>query len=429
MIERLRPNLDAVYELFDSDLQPMLEPAPTALGRRLSDIFSTSSNAAQALTRTIQTGETSWLAIAGLRILLLPIGAGEDDARLALAVGASELMLTGDDDARLTERLERIGSAIRAATEHEISTSARLADERQRSRRLEAALRFVPYLSGCPSERDSFSALVHAAAVWYDLDARIYRRDLADVFRLEAWAPGARIDDAPRQFSASLVRDQDGVCVRLSSWIELEQFGWPETVSEVTLVPIGSVSRPTYLVALTGEVTAEAEAVFSALAHVYAACLERYTTQRLQALERWLTDRMLADDESMAVVLTNLLADVGRSIAADSGDVVVDDHIPAGPAIVASFGGAPERLSDEWGRGEATAHRVAVPIRVRGGGGVVEFRTAADPGFALPSASIARGAARLLEVWLAGAWKTLPPSWAPMNESVAATGVSSERGE
>jgi hypothetical protein len=408
--------------MFDADLQPLLEPAPTALGRRLSDIFSTSAAAALALTRTVQGTETEWLTVAGLRIALLPIGGG-DAARLVLAVGASELLLTPEDDARLAERLERIGMAIKTTIELEMSTAARLAEERQRSRRLEAALRFVPYLIDCPSERDSFSTLVHAAAVWYDVDARIYRRDSADVFRLEALAPGACIDDAPRQFPASLVRDHDGVCVRLSSWIELEQFGWPETISEVTLVPIGPVQRPTHIIALAGDVGGEAEAVFAALAHVYAGCLERYAAQRLQALERWLTDRMLSDDESMAVVMTRLLTEVGRSIAADSGDVVINDHIAAGPSIVASFGGVPDRLDSEWGRGEATGHRVAVPIRVRGGGGIVEFRTAAEPGFAPVSASIARGASRLLEVWLAGAWKTLPtPVWSPAN--VAASQVS-----
>jgi hypothetical protein len=58
-----------------------------------------------------------------------------------------------------------------------------------------------------------------------------------------------------------------------------------------------------------------------------------------------------------------------------------------------------------------------------GGGGIVEFRTAAEPGFAPPSASIARGASRLLEVWLAGAWKTVPtPVWSSAN--VAASHLS-----
>ena len=77
----------------------------------------------------------------------------------------------------------------RAVVETDLAATETLGDERQRSRRLSGAFRFVEFITETADESALSRALVQAAAVWYDVDARIYRA----IYReLSLYTPGCQ---------------------------------------------------------------------------------------------------------------------------------------------------------------------------------------------------------------------------------------------
>ena len=88
----------------------------------------------------------------------------------------------------------------RAIVEADFAAADALTDERQQSRRLLATLRFLRHLVETDAEAELAQAIVQAAAVWFDVDARIFQRDLAGDFVLHTALPGAHdrgVGEAP----------------------------------------------------------------------------------------------------------------------------------------------------------------------------------------------------------------------------------------
>ncbi len=97
-------------------------------------------------------------------------------------------------------------------------------------------MRLVEHLLGSQDERDLTDALIQAAAVWGDLDARLYRRTPDEAFALHALLPSLRDTARPRRVPASLVAGADKP-FRVSSISELEQLGWTGPHTEVLVIP------------------------------------------------------------------------------------------------------------------------------------------------------------------------------------------------
>src|SRR5262249_41016865 len=79
---------------------------------------------------------------------------------------------------------------VRAAVEADAASLAVLSAERDRARRLLGTLRFLGQLVHIDSEADLAHALIQAAAVWFDADARVYQQDLNGGLLLHAPLPG-----------------------------------------------------------------------------------------------------------------------------------------------------------------------------------------------------------------------------------------------
>ena len=90
----------------------------------------------------------------------------------------------------------------RAIVEADFAAADALTDERQHSRRLAGDAAVLRHLVETDGEADLAHAIVQAAAVWFDVDARIFQRDLAGDFVLHTALPGARVEDAARRLSA-----------------------------------------------------------------------------------------------------------------------------------------------------------------------------------------------------------------------------------
>ena len=90
----------------------------------------------------------------------------------------------------------------RSIVEADFAAADALTAERQQSRRLLATLRFVSGLVETDSESALGEAIVQAAAVWFDADARIFEREITGDFVLHTALPGARIENAARHLDS-----------------------------------------------------------------------------------------------------------------------------------------------------------------------------------------------------------------------------------
>src|SRR5206468_11677125 len=99
-------------------------------------------------------------------------------ASALVAVRRTERKIESVDDERAWPELAR------AIVEADFAAAEALTDERQQSRRLLATLRFLRHLVETDTEADLAHAIVQAAAVWFDVDARIFYRNLSGEFVL-----------------------------------------------------------------------------------------------------------------------------------------------------------------------------------------------------------------------------------------------------
>jgi D-glycero-alpha-D-manno-heptose-7-phosphate kinase len=133
-------------------------------------------------SRRHQTGHHQHFDVDGLRIGAFPLRRDRDVVGLIATASPAH-------EAQVERRAESLGWALRSALEADIATQQRLADAHRQSRWLTGTLRFLEHLHQAGDERAMFEAVVGAAAVWGDFDARVYRRELDDRYVLEA-CPG-----------------------------------------------------------------------------------------------------------------------------------------------------------------------------------------------------------------------------------------------
>lgn len=131
-------------------------------------------------------------------------------------------------------------------------------DEGDRLRRQAAVMRFLVHMRESADERELVTSLIQAGAVWYDLDARAYRRELNGRFVLEAWLPGADVTNDPRELDVDAVLAPGGP-TRISSINELEQHGWQSVQGELVLVPIVSADMIRRILVVGGPLEPDVE--------------------------------------------------------------------------------------------------------------------------------------------------------------------------
>src|SRR5262249_39268534 len=132
-----------------------------------------------------------------------------------------------------------------------------LREERLESRRALAALRFLAQVADFDTEEELTRAAVHASAVWFDVEARIYRRTLSGSSALHTHLPGTHVDETPLALSAAIT--EAGRVARLP-FVELpEDLRW--STGDVVVMPLPPETRPDWLLVLGGTLPASAEAV------------------------------------------------------------------------------------------------------------------------------------------------------------------------
>jgi hypothetical protein len=384
--ERLRVRSGLLVQVFDAKLAPVFPEQPTPVAALLRDA-SDEDPVKVALRDAFESGEGRVTAAGDWTIGLFPVRQRRETVGV-VAIGARGA--EADEP-----RLQDAGEMTRAAIEAEVATTARLSEESTRARRVWAVLRFIGHLVDVQNEGDLAQAVVMAAAVWFDLDARIYTRDFRG-FSLRAGPPGAKVEDHPPQLPASVVPAQ-----RRTLWImssaELEALGF-RGISELLLCPVPAGGEVEWLITLSGALDGEVESTFSLLGGLAGKLLEHVRLRLDQECrDRW--ERLLAQGRDR-ITIREYLEDLARCISADRAQVLIG--AAGGEEIGAALG---EPIEDPVGPGTLgepliESHRLAFPLDVNGAGrAVLELRNA-GPGFTPWNARLAASAASVLQVWL-----------------------------
>jgi hypothetical protein len=398
LLERARTRFGLEVEVLDSGLQHVYPASSTALARLIEE----SPAVRQSLLDALADGRPEQLEGADGRYQVFPLRrpARLRQATALVAVRRSERAAVASEDEKAWPELAR------AIVEADFAAADALTDERQHSRRLLATLRFLKHLVETDVEADLGHAIVQAAAVWFDVDARIFQRDLAGDYVLHTALPGAQIDESARRLNAQW---PEGAveAVRLGS---IAEWGQSTGGAEVVLVPLSvSGSNPEWVLALIGSFPADAEALFAVLGRIVGVQLETIRSRRRdRTRERFesFVEQGGAVPELLAVRMVRELTDL---TAASSASLILNRQGRERRVVV--IGTSPEPpaepmdASGAW-RFTPTEFVCTLPL----GDGVfatLDLRAPSAAPFAPDAELVVRAAARVLQSWLAGAEPTL----------------------
>jgi hypothetical protein len=305
VLESLPSRIPLAVEVLDRTLH-VVAPDPAA---RSLPLLDTTGELRERLLASITSGRPQTTVQGGQRISIFPIAVGGErscTAVLAIAADESESAL-----------VEAWGPLLRAAVESDLAAVATTTRQLQQARHMGAVLRFVQHLAGATRETEILRATIQAAAVWFDLDARIYRRTSSGEFVPHMYLPGAPIE-SERSIAATTI---DGIrdALRVTSVADLDALGL--SGDGAVLMPIGPAGSDLALV-LAGSLPADVELTFGAITRVAAHLLQRARTRTAadvrKALLAVLADTSATPDLTLAQALI-LLAD---RCGASSGTVM-----------------------------------------------------------------------------------------------------------
>src|SRR5436190_1753089 len=272
LLERARTRFGLEVEVVDATLQHVYPDSATALSRMIEK----SPAVRQSLLDALADGRPEQLDDDGVQYQVFPLrrAARVRQPSGLVAVRRADRTTESAEDERAWPELAR------AIIEADFAAADALTDERQQSRRLLATLRFLRHLVETDAEADLAHALVQAAAVWFDVDARIFQRDLAGDFVLHTALPGAHVEDSARRLASHWIAGVTDA-VRMGPIPE-----WEPTASgsEVVLVPLSVAGEPDWILALIGTFPADAEALFAVLGRIAGVQLETIRSRRRDRL-------------------------------------------------------------------------------------------------------------------------------------------------
>jgi hypothetical protein len=287
----------------------------------------------------------------------------------------------------------------RAAIEADLSSGDVLREERQRSRRLLAILRFLRYLIETGDESDLTQALVQAAAVWFDVDARIYHRDLAGHFVLHNWLPGAEPDEASRRFDIHVLGTEREV-KRIAPSPDLGSLAF--SGAEVVLIPLAGTSRTDWVMTLSGNVPSEADSVFQVVGRVVGVQLESLQTKRIDEARRRFETIVRQAGLATERIALQLVGELAKTTSAGNASVTLVRN--GDTRRIVSFGPPEEESAvpgDTWVMGP---DRFVCGLALGGDQrAVLELRPAAGARFTTHAADVTVTCAHVLQTWLVGA--------------------------
>jgi GGDEF domain-containing protein len=397
LLERARTRFGLEVEVLDSTLQHVYPDSTTALARMIEE----SPVVRQSLLAALADGRPEQLDDSGVQYQVFPLrrAARVRQASALVAVRRTERNIESVDDERAWPELAR------AIVEADFAAAEALTDERQQSRRLLATLRFLRHLVETNTEADLGHAIVQAAAVWFDVDARIFHRDLSGEFVLHTVLPGAHVEESARRLSSHLfVGASDAVRIG-----PIPEWGQSTAGSEVVLVPLAVGGNPDWVLALIGTFPQDAESLFAVLGRIVGVQLETIRSKRRDRTREQfesLVEKGGALPELLAVRLVRELADV---TGAGYASLVLNRQGSERRIVcIGASSEVPAASTDASVSERFTPTQFVIRLTLNEDAfAVVDLRPAPDGAFQPDAELVTRVATRVLQSWLVGAESTL----------------------
>jgi hypothetical protein len=286
LLDLLQQQLGVTLDVLDASMRPL-----TVSGGAGPTYVLDRPETVAEIARSMKTGEVRIERSGGAPVVILPLRVARQIVGCLLV--SSPETRAGAVEAAADARLEGAGHLARTALESDLTLTTQLADARYRTRRAHGILRFLLQL-GTDGDNgpEMMNAIVQAAAVWFDIDCRIYEHQPDGSFVLASMLPGAdqrgsagRIDAARAE---KLLASR-----RFSSAGDLEDLGLAGRRDEVLVLPVGTPA-PRWLLVLTGTIDEEVERTFAAIARVVAGVLQARDSAGIDVWQQRLAE--ISDD-------------------------------------------------------------------------------------------------------------------------------------
>ena len=389
LLERARARFGLDVEVLDAGLKCVYPEGGSDLDRMIQD----SPSVRRALLDALAGARPERLDGDGISYQFYPL---RHSPKRRQAAGLLAIRRSGSDGSPAVDA-EPWSEIARAVVETDLAASETLGAERQRSRRLSGAFRFAEFITESADESALSRALVQAAAIWYDVDARIFRRDLSGAFALDSWLPGVQPDPKWRLSHDFVGQGSD--LRRLASAAELSEAG---AGHDALLVPMTAAGPADWVLALIGAVPADAEVVLRLIARIAGMQYAAFAERRAQAARRQF-DGQLADTtkvpELVAIRVVHLLSEL---LQASSGSLTLT-RLGMTRRIAAVGSTSGEALTSVPPDGLRSPDRIVCTLALGGEGtAVLDLRPGAARQFSTDDAVVADACASALRTWLAG---------------------------
>jgi hypothetical protein len=393
MLDQVRSEFGVEVEIVDANLAGAWSPE----GQRQIRVLAGPELRSVGLD-VLREGRSSVVSVEGREYRLVPLRSNRSvlpTALLAMRVGVP----AGGENDRHALDVEPWIEVLRGAIEADLSSREEMDGERQQARAVRGALRFVTYLAAARTEPELAEATIQAAAVWFDADARVYRRRPGGDYALFAALPGAQVPIEGRHLT--------GLDLGGEPLVRAAHLAGLPGGRDGLVVPIAGAEPAQWALVLLGTMPAEAEVTLEALGRVLGVQMERLALGRVDAL-RHRFEEIVAGRER-AVELTAI--DVLR-------DLLAQTHA-AGAALWITHGDDARRMAavgEGMSRADATPpdQRSSATVQVRtvslgpSRGARLELRTTADAPFQWDVPPVVDACASVLRGWLAAALRPEP---------------------
>jgi hypothetical protein len=407
LLERARVRFGLEVEILDSRLKNLYPEGGTDLSRIIQD----SPTVRRTLLDAIAAGRPQRIEGNGLQYRLYPLPTSPSRH----ATSGLLAVRRGHVDAADAEPWSDLARAI---VEADFAAEDTLGEERLRSRRLVGALRFLDFVVDSADESTLAQALVQAAAVWYDVDARVYRQNLNDEFVLHTWLPGVQPDAVSRVLGAQLLGQlAHGLQDDFGRLASAGDFGEAGTGHEAALLPLCSGRRAEWMLALIGTVPPDADPVLRLIGRVagarFAALSERRTAEARRHYQALLHDTTKAPE----LVAMRVLHDLVQTTRASSGSLTLTRN--GLTRRIASIGASAEDAGSVLPDSVFGRDRFVCTLGLGSADqAVLELRAAQGAEFTSDAAVAMDACSSVLNTWLAGTLSTFDRDTAVM-EGVA----------
>ncbi len=391
LLERARTRFGLEVEILDATLTHVYPESATELGRLIEE----SPAVRRALLDALAAGRPDQVDKSGLSYQVFPL------RRSTRTRHVPGLLVFRRDAAApaVPADAEPWSELARAIVEADFAAAETLNDERQRSRRLLATLRFLRHLVETDAEADLAQALVQAAAVWFDVDARIYQRDLAGDFVLHTALPAAQVDEAAQRLN-SLWLAGAGDMRRIGAIPE-----WAAAGHEVALVPLSGSDVSDWVLVLVGTLPEDADTIFPILARVAGMQLDAIRSRVRERTRERFESLVLQRDVAPELVAVHMVRELVSMTGAASAALTLNRRGRL-RRLVCVGAAAPEPVALSAASGEwlfASDQFVCGLPLGPGVAATLEMRPASGASFTPDAALVTRTAARVMQAWLVGA--------------------------